>query len=85
MFSQNDFAKRLKVLRKTAGITQVEISNTLNIERSTYAYYEVGKTTPNFNTLLSICKMFGVTTDWLLTGIATKDAEVKLNEEISVS
>jgi len=82
MFIAKDFAKRLKVLRKKAGINQTEIADVLNIERSTYAYYETGKTTPSFNTLLNICKIHSVTTDWLLTGVATNEAEAKLNEAV---
>ena len=85
MFIAKDFAKRLKVLRKKAGINQTEIADVLNIERSTYAYYETGKTTPSFNTLLNICKIHSVTTDWLLTGVATNEAEAKLNTIISDS
>ena len=85
MFVAKDFAKRLKVLRKKAGINQAEIADVLNIERSTYAYYESGKTTPSFNTLLNICKIHSVTTNWLLTGVATNETEAKLNTIISDS
>ena len=42
MFSQKDFALRLKLLRKKAGMTQHEIADVLKLERSTYAYNGYG-------------------------------------------
>ncbi len=68
MFSNHDFGQRLKYIRKAAGLTQDEVSLRLSIDRSTYAYYELGKTTPTYSTLLYICDMFNLNVGWLLTG-----------------
>ena len=32
----------------------------MNIDRSTYAYYESGKTTPDINTIIKLSKIFNV-------------------------
>lgn len=44
-------AKTLRRLRVNAGFTQQNMADVLNINRSTYTYYETGKTMPDINTL----------------------------------
>ena len=56
------FAHRLRMLRRQMGVTQKEIAQSLNIDRSTYAYYETDKR--------RIASIFHVSTDYLL-GIET--------------
>ncbi len=50
----------LKKLRENCGYTQQQIAEALNIDRSTYAYYESGKTTPDINTIIKLSKIFNV-------------------------
>ena len=38
----------------------------LNIDRSTYAYYETGKTRPDVTSLMLLAKIYGVSLDELL-------------------
>ena len=64
------FAHRLRMLRRQTGVTQKEIAPSLNIDRSTYAYYETDKTNPDLSTLRRIASIFNVSTDYLL-GIET--------------
>lgn len=59
--SKNEqMAKTLRKLRLKAGYTQQNIADALNINRSTYTYYETGKTTPDLHTLSMLAKMYGV-------------------------
>ena len=60
------FCNRLRALRGYHNLTQRHIAQSLIIDRSTYAYYETGKTHPDFETLTRIARMFGVSTDYLL-------------------
>lgn len=60
------FCNRLRALRGYHNLTQRQIAQSLSIDRSTYAYYETGKTHPDFETLTRIARMFGVSTDYLL-------------------
>lgn len=60
-------SKKLKKLRENCGFTQQQIANALSIDRSTYAYYETGKTTPDPNTIVKLAKIFNVSLDNLLT------------------
>lgn len=60
------FASRLRYLRRQCGITQKEIAQSMNIDRSTYAYYETDRTNPDLNTLRRLALIFQVSTDYLL-------------------
>ncbi len=53
-------SKTLKKLRENNGYTQQQVANALNIERSTYTYYETGKTTPDINTIIKLAKIFNI-------------------------
>lgn len=53
-------SKILRKLRENSGLTQQQVAETLNIDRSTYAYYETGKTTPDINTIIKLAKIFNV-------------------------
>ena len=50
----------LKYYRHECGLTQQQVADRLKIERSTYTYYETGKTKPDINTLIKIAKVFNV-------------------------
>lgn len=52
--------RRLKFYRDNCELSQQQVANALNIERSTYTYYETGKTTPSASMLLKISKIFNV-------------------------
>ncbi|MEG2634064.1 MAG: helix-turn-helix transcriptional regulator [Oscillospiraceae bacterium] len=59
-------ALKLKQLRESCVLTQKQISDVLRIDRSTYTYYETGKSSPTISTLIKLAKMFGVSVDYLL-------------------
>jgi transcriptional regulator with XRE-family HTH domain len=65
------FGDRLRKLRKQLDMTQEQVAKNLNIVRSTYAYYETGKTCPDFNTVVRLARLFNVTTDYLLNAEPT--------------
>lgn len=48
----------LKKLRENCGYTQQQVADALNIDRSTYTYYETGKTTPDINAIVKLSKIF---------------------------
>ncbi len=53
-------SQTLKRLRENSGYTQQQVADALNLERSTYTYYETGKTTPDINTIIKLSKIFNV-------------------------
>ena len=57
---------RLRKYRVENGYSQNHIANILGIERSTYTYYEVGKTTPVIFDLMRLADLYGTGLDDLL-------------------
>ena len=53
-------ALRLRKFRIDAGFSQKNVADMLNVSRSTYTYYETGKTTPDPATLNRIARLLGV-------------------------
>ena len=56
----------LKDQRKSRGYSQLQISQYLGINRSTYTYYETGKTEPPLSRLLLLSKIYNVSLDTLV-------------------
>lgn len=56
----------LKLYRLNSGFTQKQVADALHIERTTYTYYETGKTLPNVITLKKLADMFNVPIDYLM-------------------
>lgn len=57
----------LRELRIKCGYTQSQIAHILGIDRSTYSYYEIGKTTPDIGTLIKLSKIFNVPIEEMLS------------------
>ena len=57
---KSKFALLLKQLRNKSGLTQKQVADALNVERSTYAYYETGITKPHCTFVLELSKVFNV-------------------------
>lgn len=56
----------LKNLREESGLTQERVAELLAISRSTYAYYETGKTKPSIETLKRLARIYRTTLDRIL-------------------
>ncbi|MGN1043866.1 MAG: helix-turn-helix domain-containing protein [Acutalibacteraceae bacterium] len=52
--------ENIKKLRKESGYTQQEVANLLNIDRSTYSCYEIGKIKPDVDTVVCLSQIFAV-------------------------
>ena len=60
------FNERLRKLRERSNLTQQKVADQLSLDRSTYAYYELGSRMPDLQTLTKLSEVFEVTTDYLL-------------------
>lgn len=56
----------LKVLRENANLTQRDCALVLGIPKTTFCYYEQGKSEPDFQTLFKIANYFNCSIDYLL-------------------
>lgn len=73
---------KLKYYRESCELSQQQIANALNVDRSTYTYYETGKTTPSASTLLKLSKIFNVPCSIFLESI---NQELDLNSLVADS
>lgn len=58
--------KKMKDIRKDAGITQEELSNILRIKKDTYSKYESGGAIPSMEIVFNFSKYFGYRIDFVL-------------------
>lgn len=64
---QRQIKDTLRQLRKEKiGYTQQQVADYLQISRSTYTYYETGKTEPDLENIKKLAKLFGVSVEELL-------------------
>ena len=62
----NSFRERLISARKSAGMTQAEAAKRLGTTQPAYAKYETGPSLPGLEKLLDFCRLYGVSSDYLL-------------------
>lgn len=59
---------RIAALRRDAGWSQAELAQRLRVSPSAVGMYEQGRREPSAATLVAMSQVFGVSTDYLLTG-----------------
>ncbi len=64
--SDNILATRLLKLRKENDLTQQQVADLLNLERTSVTKYESGQSSPSYNTLLMLSKIYNVSISYLL-------------------
>lgn len=57
---------RLKELREAKKLRQVDLSEYLGVDRTTYVKYETGASEPGIKTLIALASFYGVTVDYLI-------------------
>lgn len=58
--------EKIYILRKKNGLSQEALAESLGVSRQSVSKWEIGEATPEVSKLLSLSKLFGVTTDYLL-------------------
>lgn len=62
--------ERIKQLRKDKGLTQTQLADMLGVTDKAVSKWEVGEANPDISLLAKIAEIFGVSVDYLLTGVA---------------
>lgn len=60
--------ERIKELRKSLGLTQLEFGEQVGVKANTIGNYEIGLRTPSDAVIRAICREFNVNENWLRTG-----------------
>jgi len=66
MSTMETLGNKIKFLRTQHALTQQKMADILDIDRSNYSKYELGKLEVNNAMLIKIANYFDVTTDYLL-------------------
>lgn len=63
---EQKLSDQLRMTRMSRNLTQQQVADKLQIDRSTYTYYETGTTTPSIFTLMKLAEIFQVPIDSIL-------------------
>ena len=64
--TNNLLSEKLRQLRKSSNLRQIDVAVALDIEQSTYSGYETGRHQPSPDTLMQIADFYGITVDVLM-------------------
>lgn len=60
------FGEKLQALRKARGWSQEELATQINVSRQALSKWESGASVPDTENVITLSRLFGVTTDYLL-------------------
>lgn len=60
------FGEKLKAVRKSKRLTQLDLSKRLGVSKGTVSAYEQGLSYPSVETLVNICGILDISSDYLL-------------------
>lgn len=73
--------EKIQKLRKEGNYSQEEIANKLNVTRQTISKWETDQSTPDFDKIVPLCDLFGISTDEFLRGEITNKKTYSSGEE----
>lgn len=84
MLNNTDIHTKLRELRETHNYTQSDIAKHLGLSRQAIHQWETGKSYPDVDNIVLLCKLYGISSDELLgLGCETQDSqENTLSEEM---
>lgn len=69
----NEIGSRIKKLRLSLGLKQVQFAQHIRVSQGYLAEVEKGKKTPSSRVLLAVSTVFGIDEDWIRTGRGRKN------------
>lgn len=72
--------ERLAEIRKDHGDRQYDLAQKLNVTVSAVRSWEQDKSSPSYETLVSICKLYDISSDYLL-GLSRVEREEEFSKE----
>ena len=64
MLEKEEIGKKIKILRKTRGLTQQQLADKLRVKRATISNYEIGRRSPHIKELEDIAEALGVNLEY---------------------
>ncbi len=78
----NNFGERLFKLRRDKKLSQEEVAEKLNVTRQTISKWETDQSMPDFDKVVPLCELYGITPDELF--IELKGKETSKNNEFII-
>ena len=66
IYMKLEINKRIKELRKLNNLTQTQLAEKLQTTQDTISLWELGKSYPDIESLIILCKIFNISADYLL-------------------
>ncbi len=79
--SSDEVARRLRECAESRGISQTDVCRLTGFAAGTVSRYFNGVSLPKSQELLELSKMFGVSMEWLLTGVSRDAAATRVRED----
>ena len=73
--------QKLSELRKSKHLSQEEVADKLGVTRQTISKWETDQSTPDFDKIIPICELYGLSADELLGNINSNDTKEKEVEQ----
>lgn len=64
MESKEEIGKKIRVLRRTRGLTQEQLAEKIRVKRATISNYEIGRRSPHIKELEDISEALGVNLEY---------------------
>ncbi len=65
--------EKIYSLRKEHHLSQEELADKIGVSRQTVSKWELGESCPDFDKIVPLCEVFGITSDELLTDKKTQE------------
>lgn len=69
----NKIAKKIRILRKTRGLTQQQLADLMGVQRATISNYEIGRRSPHMKDLEKLADILGVNLEYF--GVLNNDLD----------
>ena len=76
-----NIGEKLYELRKEKNLSQEEVAEKLNVTRQTVSKWETNQTTPDFDKIIPLCELFGITSEELLTGKKQENENIESRKD----
>ena len=75
--------ERIALARKQAGLSQEQLGEKLGVSRQAVSKWESSQTNPDVAYVAQMCRLLGVSSDWLLLGEeAARNAAIDMRDDI---
>lgn len=76
-----NIGEKLYDLRREKHLSQEEVAEKLNVTRQTISKWETNQSTPDFDKIVPLCQLYGISADELLTGARKEEKNLKIENQ----